>query len=417
LTAGDPAQDTNLGESKNGWPVIAEAHGLVLIRYRLDWQTLWTWSPWPGTNNEMRANLTSRPDQQAVFALSLDTGASMFVTNVGNGGFGDGGYLPMGPQPVVKKFANGQEVAYVVSRAAPCAVSPCDGRADSHLAEMVLDGSTVSGYQAGDVRFMRDAFFPTDEQPFLTVSGDMVLGGHWAFGFAHQITDRSASKGAISNPIVTADLPHIAVADSHAAFNTGHYFSDRTCAENCGRVFPPGFFIYYTTTPVYDQYWSEYASWVVSNNTIYFVSTDGAVVALENGNPTAMPVTAMTPVAQAPASFSNNATLLSALAPTNDPTVIAYEKAWGYAGQIKTVEMPIRYLFNNYVAVYFGATNPHQGAFKARILKKDWGIFNAPPETLFRVGQTIRVTGPITWYQGDPVIYITDPSQIQVVDP
>lgn len=323
----------------------------------------------------------------------------------------------MGPPPVVKKFANGHEVAYVVSRAAPCAVSPCDGRADSHLAEMMLDGSTVAGYQAGDVRFMRDAFFPTDEQPFLTVSGDMILGGHWAFGFAHQITDRSASRGAITNPIVTTDLPHIVVADNHGAFTSSHYYSDRTCAENCGRVFPPGFFIYYTATPVYDQYWSEYASWVVSNNTIYFVGTDGAVVALENGNPTARAPVSATPMAHAPATFSNNATLLSALAPTNPAAVVPFEKAWDYAGQTVTVEMPIRYLFNNYLAVYFGATNPHQGAFKARILKQDWGAFTASPETLFRVGQTLRVTGPITWYQGDPVIYITHPSQIQVVEP
>jgi outer membrane protein assembly factor BamB len=417
---GNPGtSDSTLAEVINGWPVIAETHGYVLIKLRLDWQALWgTWSPWPGDNATMRSQLQANPAYQALLALDLDNGATPFVANVGHGGFGDGGYLPMGPQPVVKKFANGQEVAYVTMRGSPCLRTPCDGRWDSHLAEMELDNTTVAGYSAGDVRFMRNTFFPSDEQVNLSMSGDMLLGGHWAFGLAHLITDRSASRGSGSNPIVTTDLPHIVVADTHAAFTSTHYNATSVCAENCMRVFPAGFYIYYTSQAVYDQYWSEYASWVVSNNTIYYVSTDGAIAALENGNPTAAALT--NPLA----STTNTNPFKAAVAQTqaeivNQPVrpnqVIPYTQARQYAGQTVTVEGPLQFVFNNYLAVYLGFKNPHQGEFKIRILKKDWSNFAAPPETIYKVGQTVRVTGEITWYQGDPTIYVEDPSEIQVI--
>ena len=110
--AATSAIQKNEAEVRRGWPVIAEGHGVVFIRYRLDWSTLWTWTPWPAANTQMRANLTQRHDQQALYALRLDTGAVSFIPNVGNGGFGDGDYMPMGPLPTVKRFDDGSEVAY-----------------------------------------------------------------------------------------------------------------------------------------------------------------------------------------------------------------------------------------------------------------------------------------------------------------
>ncbi|MBI5302382.1 MAG: PQQ-like beta-propeller repeat protein [Chloroflexi bacterium] len=415
LTAGDPGQDSNSAESKYGWPVIAEAHGLVLVRYRLDWQTLWTWNPWPSTNSAMRANLTNRPDQQAIFALSLDTGASAFIANVGNGGYGDGGYIPMGPQPVVKRFANGQEVAYIVMRGAPCDASPCDGRWDSHLGEMELDSTTVSGYQAGDVRYIRNTFFPTDEQANLSMSGDYLLGGHWMFGLAHAITDRSASRGTSSNRIQTTDLPHIITSASNCGFSASHYCGSSLIQDGDPRTIPGGFYIYYNQGTVYDRYWSEYASWVVSNGIVYFVSADGAIVALESGAPAA-PVanTLFAPATTTPAAMK----LAQAMLNVNDtPSVIPYTDARRYAGQTATVEGTLQFVFNNGVAAYLGFKNPHQGEFKARVLKENWNNFDAPPETLFQVGQRVRVTGTIEWYQGDPVIYVRVPAQVQIVGP
>ncbi len=411
---GDPgAANSTLAEVAKGWPVIAEVHGYVLVKYRLDWEALWgIWSPWPGDNATMRNMLQANPAYQALFVLDLDDGTVPFIANVGHGGYGDGGYLPMGPQPVVKRFSNGQEVAYVVIRGSPCDVSPCDGRADSHFGELLLDNTTVSGYQAGDVRFMRNTFFPSDEQVYISMADDMILGGHWAYGQALQITDRAASKGTSSNPITTIDLPHIASADNHAAFNSNHYFGDYLCSEGCARVYPPGFFIYYTSASVWDQYWTEYATWVVSNNTIYYVSGDGALVALETGNPTGR--AGETLVATYPGtSLRTQMVTVPSLSIQESNEVVPYTRAYLYVGQIRTVEGMLKFVFNNGLAVYLGFENPHQGAFKVRILKKHWDNFDAPPETIYRVGQRVRVTGLIEWYQGDPVIYVSDPSQIK----
>jgi len=227
-----------LAEVSYGWPVIAEGHGYVLIKQRLEWASMYTWSPWPTTNATMRTNLETRPEYQALFTLDLDNGALPFVSNVGHGGFGDGDYMPMGPQPVIKDLGNGQEVAYVVMRGSPCQRTPCEGRWDSHLGEMMLDGSTVSGYQAGHVRFIDNSFFPTDEQANLTMAGNQIFGGHWMFGIAHQIQDRSSSRGTGSNPITTTDLPHIITSASNCGFSSSHYCSGRatTAQAVCCRM-------------------------------------------------------------------------------------------------------------------------------------------------------------------------------------
>ncbi|MCS7222901.1 MAG: pyrrolo-quinoline quinone, partial [Anaerolineae bacterium] len=233
----------------------AEAHGYVLIKLRLDWNALWDASPWPADNAAMRSYLQQNPEYQALFVLDLDDGSVPFIAHVGHGGFGDGGYLPMGPQPVVKRFSNGQELVYIVIRGRECAPndSTCDGRWDSHLGEMVLD---------------------------------YIFGGHWEAGIAHRIVDRSPARGTFANPIVTENLPHIVTSQDVDVCGTG-FSATHYCEQGLinTRNWPGGFYIYWQQGAVYDQYWSEYATWVVSNNTIYFVSTDGAVVALESAAP------------------------------------------------------------------------------------------------------------------------------------
>jgi outer membrane protein assembly factor BamB len=402
LSGGNPGDNSNNAEVKYGWPVIAEVHGLVLIKLRLDWQTMWTWNPWPSSNAQMRSNLNGSPDQQALYALRLSDGGIAFRTNVGHGGFGDGGNMPMGPQPVVKRFSDGSEVAYVVMRGSPCQGSPCDGRYDSHLGEMLLDGSTVSGFQAGDVRFMDNTHFPTDEQPQLSMAGDQLFGGHWMFGIAHQILNRAANRGASAGtPITTSNLPHIITSSSSCPFSASHYCSSLT-QDGDQRTIPGGFYIYRGAGKVYDQYWSGYASWIISGSNIYYVSTDGAVVALESG-PTVQE--ADVPVEE-PA--------LEAAAPQVLDQPISYTQARESAGSIAAVEGQVQFMFNNGKAVLLGFENPHEGAFKAMILKADWGNFSAQPDQLFGPGQTIRVHGQIEWYQGDPVIYVHTPDQIEV---
>ncbi len=406
LAPGDPGDSNAMAEVKYGWPVIAEGHKLVLIKLRLNWQTLWTWNPWPTNNAQMRANLAAKPDQQALFALNLSDGAIAFHTNVGHGGWGDGGRMPMGPQPVVKRFSDGSEVAYVVMRGANCLNSPCDGRWDSRFGEMELDSSTVPGFQAGDVRFIRNTFFPTDEQANLSMSGDDIFGGHWMYGLAHQILDRSAGKGASSdNPITTSNLPHIIESASNCGFSASHYCPNGLIEDGDSRAIPGGFYIYYNQGTVYNQYWSSYAVWVVSGSTVYYLSNDGALIALTAGAP------------DQPQSASDAAN--QPAVPTPTPSLdqpISYTQARQYAGWNATVEGEIQFEFNNRKAVLLGFKNPHPGVFKAMILAADWKNFPAPPDQLFGPGQQVKVHGKIDWYQGDPVIYVHDPSQIEVVD-
>ncbi|MFZ5857670.1 MAG: PQQ-binding-like beta-propeller repeat protein [Chloroflexota bacterium] len=415
LTAGEPGSNSNFASPRNGWPVIAEQNGIVFIRYRIDWQTLWNWSTDLDTNAEMRQYLINNPSEQALYALDLDNGAASFTPNVGNGGFGDGGYLPMGPLPVIKRFADNTEVAYVVIRGG-CAPSvdpaSCDSRWDSHLGEMVLDNTTVSGYSAGQVRFIRNTFFPTDEQPFLSMAGDHLFAAHWEAGIAHRILDRSSAKGTTSvAPITTSNLSHIATSQDQDVCGSG-FTANHYCVTGLynTRSWPGGFYDYWQQGTVYDQYWSEYASWVISGDTVYYVSTDGAIVALKRGNPLAD-----SPVPTVVFFDDVFASIQHALRP-EPAAVIGFQQAADYAGETVTVEGVLQSVFNNHVAVYLGFKNPHNGAFKVRITKNAWDNFEISPDLYYKVGMKIQVKGIVTWYQGDPVIYVENPSQIVIVD-
>ncbi|MEZ4636923.1 MAG: PQQ-binding-like beta-propeller repeat protein [Caldilineaceae bacterium] len=405
LDPGDPgiSANNNLAQVSRGWPVIAEGNGLVLVKLRLDWQTLWTWNPWPTTNGQMRTNLTGSPDQQALLVLNIDTGNTAFVANVGHGGYGDGDYMPMGPQPVVKRLDNGGEVAYVVMRAEPCLAEPCDGRWDSRLGEMMLNNSTVPGYAAGEVRFMTNSFFPTDEQAQLSMAGNDIFAGHWEAGIAHRIVDRSNNLGTADNPIQVTNLPHIVASQDQDQCNSG-FLSSHYCGSGLynTRTWPGGFYVYWNLSNIYDEYWSEYAMWTVSGDTVYFVGTDGSLVALENGNPEGVAVrTAPRPVETGEINVSQG--------------TIPAAQARAYAGRTMTVDGEINEVFSNGKAVYLTYHKPHAGHFLVRILKKDWGNFVTSPLDTYTAGQRLRVTGEIEWYQGDPVIYAHAPDQIEIV--
>lgn len=96
------------------------------------------------------------------------------------------------------------------------------------------------------------------------------------------------------------------------------------------------------------------------------------------------------------------------------PRVIAHTEAPKYVGQKVTVEGKLLTVFNNFNAVYLDFGVPHRdGSFRARINKKDWGNFSAPPEKIYKPGQTIRVTGVIGRYQGDYLMEITGPDGIE----
>ncbi len=399
-------------EYRYGWPVIADNAGYVLIKVQLDWQTLWR--DWPQTNSGMRQFLTDNPGEQALFVLDLDDGNIPYIANVGHGGYGDSDYLPMGPQPVVKRLPNGKEVVYTIIRARHA----YDARWDSHFGEMVLDDSTVSGLTGGDVRFIAfdwppddpDPYLLTDEQPNVSMAGDYLFGGHWEAGFALRILDRSDGRGSFTNKITSQRLSTVATSQDDTgacAFSPSHY-----CASGLENTRPYdfGFYIYYNQGAVYDQYWSEYATWVVSNDNLYFRSCDGAIVALTSGNP------------QSATHGTQYAVRNTQHAPhtpsTSPPTArVSYTDARAWAGRTVTVTGTLRYVFNNGKQVLLSFSDPHQGSFKAIIRQADWPRFGAPPEQMYRAGQRVEVVGRIAWYQGDPAIYVTAPEQIRVLGP
>ncbi len=98
-----------------------------------------------------------------------------------------------------------------------------------------------------------------------------------------------------------------------------------------------------------------------------------------------------------------------------EPNVISYPDAREYVGKKKTVEGEIKEILNNKRAVYLGFKKPHTGTFVVRILEENWKNFPDIPDKIYKEGQKIHVTGEIKWYQGDPVIYVQDPSQIVVL--
>ncbi len=415
-TGGEPTDGTK-AEAKNGWPVISESHGYVLIKYRLDWATM---TCFPTTSSGIRAYLTSKQADQALFVMSLEDGHVPFISNVGHGGYGDGGYMPMGPQPALKRLASGKEVVWTVIRGDTCPPDGKDGRWDSWAGEMVLDDTTVSGLRGGDVRWIKSAFtngsifFPTDEQPNPSVAGDYLFFAHWEAGAVFKVVDRSPALGSYPKPIATEIGPAVVTSqdDSGCALSPSHY---------CGgglqntRSYPPGFYIYYKQGPVYDQYWREYAAFSISNDMVFFASCDGAVIAFQGK----LGQSAMhTPPAPAEHSLRERATGgREALYPRAEPVDLEQAKRWPrvdwrslrrYAGQQVRVRFTIRYVFNNRSRVLLAAQHPHQGFAKALIPRYHWSSFGGAPERFFRSGETIEVRGRVVWYQGDPVIYVQD---------
>jgi hypothetical protein len=149
-------------------------------------------------------------------------------------------------------------------------------------------------------------------------------------------------------------------------------------------------------------YWSEYACHVVSNGNLYFRSCDGAIIVLTSGQPTAA-VRWRPEVAHAPKPT-----------PREAPPVISHLQAREYAGCTTRVEGELRHIVNNGKQVLLGFHSPHQGYFKVLIPKAHWAQFGGAPDRRYRIGQRVRVSGAIAWYQGDPAVYARAPEQIEV---
>jgi len=441
LVPGDPksSPSNNFANPSYGWPVIADRTGIVLIRYELDWQTLWT-TTWPTTNEEMRRFLLNNPDEQSLYALNLDDGSTAFIPNVGNGGFGDGGILPMGPLPAIRTLPDNKEVAYIIIRGELSTIS--DGRGDSKFGELIIDPSTAPGYEAGYVRFIEynrysswdrygkkewkenTAEMPTDEQPYVTVAGNQILAGHWMVGKALMIVDRSPNYGSYNNPILSMPLPHIVVSTTSnftdgCSFSTSYYCSSTIIVQENGRPFAgPGFYIHYgnygnrgegTGDALYDIFWSEYASWIVSENTVIFRSTDGALFALVNGNP----------VSENRQSVLNNVAGVTEKDHFSDDRKpflyrINPSDAHKYIGKEVIIEGTISSTFDNGKAFYIDLGTKNQNGFVIKILNSKKKNFATNFKDKFVVGKKITVIGQVGMYQKNPVLYINNQNQIVI---
>ncbi|MCB9454221.1 MAG: PQQ-binding-like beta-propeller repeat protein [Anaerolineaceae bacterium] len=255
-TAGFP------NEMDGMWPVIAEQHGVVFVRMRLDHNAgLWggpgPGGMYPGTNAETRSFLQSHPQLKNLFALNLDNGAEAFIPAVGYGGpeavVNGTPYLDVGPVPVVRTYPNGDEVAYMIFRSSQG--NPPDGRWDSHMGEMVLDSNTVPGMVAGDLRFIS---FPnsylniTDEQGPFSMAGNTLFRAHWGALETATITNRADNLGlTYASSIPTSTHPRvIRRMQTCNSFNpTTHWTTCGLTLYNDGR---------YWQGPGWWAYWNDY---------------------------------------------------------------------------------------------------------------------------------------------------------------
>ncbi len=109
-----------------------------------------------------------------------------------------------------------------------------------------------------------------------------------------------------------------------------------------------------------------------------------------------------------------------------DPIVISYVDAGKHTGEYATVTMPVKYQFNNGKYLIFSSrVNPHHtymvqdekdrnGFFTVRILIDDLHKF--PDDFGSQIlGKDLEVTGILTWYQSDPHIIVSKPSQIKIL--
>ncbi|MCX7819273.1 MAG: PQQ-binding-like beta-propeller repeat protein [Kiritimatiellae bacterium] len=400
-----------------GWPVIAEDHELVLLRLRIAWDYLWRDIFEVPDNNVIRQRLDATPLARCHFALRLADGERAFDINNGLGGFGDGGYMPLGGMPIVRRMPDGREVALNIIRGDP----RYDARWDSHFGEIMLDNETVPGLRAGDVRWIRhgndptdDAFLLTDEQPFLSAAGDYLFGSHWLVTYAIRPLDRGPQFGSFTNKINSTNLSWLIVSQGRCgpcSFSPTHY-----CAlglredPGCGRHYAAGFYVCFDQGEVHDRYWTEYGCVVGLPDRLIVRDTTGAIVCLVSGDPTSSP-----PASAVGAPSMGAAAALAAGGP------VAAAQPQRSVGPTAMLAGELRYVFNNGKHILLALEFPHQGTPKVLIAREHWPLFEGlgtdpgrDRAGLWREGDRILAVGRPTYYQGDPAIRVSDPVEIRV---
>ena len=284
------------------YPVVSDANDIVIVRTYRSQDRQFVGGPGntaPRTVEEIRTLLTQNPDLESFYVLSLDTGARKYVAPVAVGGIGDGIWT-VGPQAVIKRMNDGTEIAYVLwrTRQACEAQGPsnCDARDDTTLGEMNL--------ATGHIRFVQDwrnegtMRIHTDEQSPLSMAGNTILHAHWMTLGILRITNRSSGYGSsYTNPIRTEEVYPVTtgILPGTCPQRSNYFCPESMQLPNSEPNQDPGFYVYYTNRPQYDLWWhsstgnpnnrdlpsaSPVRSAAISNNTIYWKTVDGAIIAV-----------------------------------------------------------------------------------------------------------------------------------------
>lgn len=234
-----------------GWPVVFDAHGVVLLRCQLNGDVAGAMpkgpsgagqaagQEYPNTDTVTagpiirtyfgtRASPGSGAAFRSLFAINLADGSEAFVPTAGYSSVEDqvngNSYGVMGAQPV-RLLADGDEVAIAPFRNHSNGSN--DYRWERNLGEMVLDGTTVSPLVAGDFRFVRMGNHYAggtgyvkivDECSPLTVFGTasgalIVFAAHWGAIESVLVTDRNDSLGTtFAAPIAATPLETVVLS-------------------------------------------------------------------------------------------------------------------------------------------------------------------------------------------------------------
>lgn len=251
-----------------GWPVIAEDHGVVFLRNQVVTTDIddgpnggagYPNDDADGAGGTIRTWLAANTDKKTLLALNLTDGAEAFVPAVGftamEGTYlGDQAVRAFPPPPCVS-VQGGDEVAYIQFRNHSNGTP--DNRWEGNAGEMVLDGATVSGLAAGDLRFIQAGglfsgrtgyVFPIDEGSVHTMLGSwLCYHGFWGME-PNQIANRGDTKGlTFADPITTTERPAVVRAKASAGTrnNASHYCADSGSVIDGRNYNAPAFWAYW----------------------------------------------------------------------------------------------------------------------------------------------------------------------------
>jgi hypothetical protein len=264
------------------YPVVSEANGVVLVRSFLSYEKMDRLPQDFSSPESVRAFLTQNPDLQSLFVLELDSGKPRFVAPVMLGGIGNGHLESIAPQPVIKRLADGSEVAYLFWRVD---LGSNDDRQDTTIGELDL--------RTGAMRYVQDhrnegsMRVPTDEQSPLSMGGNTLLHAHWMNLGAVRLGDRAQGGDSYQNPIRSQEMPPVlnTLAAGSCPERRSHFCPSDMYAPGDGYRLNPGFYVYYADERIYDREWTApVRNAVISNGTIYWKSVDGAITAIRTSN-------------------------------------------------------------------------------------------------------------------------------------